>query len=33
MTCVACVVLISVAFWAGALWIADTLMHLGRMGY
>jgi hypothetical protein len=33
VTCIACVVALSTAFWAGALWIASFLMHVGRFGY
>jgi hypothetical protein len=33
VTCIACVVALSTAFWAGALWIANFLLHVGRLGY
>jgi hypothetical protein len=33
VTCIACVVALSTAFWAGALWIANFLIHVGQFGY
>jgi hypothetical protein len=32
LTCLACVVLMSGAFWTGALWIGHFLMHLRQSG-
>jgi hypothetical protein len=33
VTCLTCIILISVAFWTGALWIANFLVHGGRLHY
>jgi hypothetical protein len=33
VACLAFVVLLSVAFWAGALWIAEFLIRIGSAGY
>ena len=33
LTCLAFVVLLSIAFWAGAIWIADILIRVSQLGY
>jgi hypothetical protein len=33
VACLAFVIFLSIAFWAGALWIADFLVHVGPLGY
>jgi hypothetical protein len=33
VTCLAFVILLSIAFWTGAAWIAAFLFHIGRLGY
>lgn len=33
VACLAFVIFLSVAFWAGALWIAEFLMRMGSLGY
>ena len=33
VACLAFVVFLSIAFWAGALWIADFLINVGALGY
>lgn len=33
MACIAFVIFLSIAFWAGALWIADFLIRVGSLGY
>jgi hypothetical protein len=33
VTCLAFVVLLSVAFWAGAIWIAEFLIRVSQLGY
>jgi len=33
MACIGFVIFLSIAFWAGALWIADFLIRVGSLGY
>jgi hypothetical protein len=33
VACLAFVIFLSLAFWAGALWIAEFLMRVGSLGY
>jgi len=33
VACLAFVIFLSVAFWAGALWIAEFLLRVGSLGY
>jgi hypothetical protein len=33
VACLAFVVILSIAFWAGALWIAEFLIRIGSVGY
>lgn len=33
MACLAFVIFLSIAFWAGALWIAEFLIRVGSLGY
>ena len=33
VTCLAFVILLSLAFWTGAIWIADFLIRVSRLGY
>lgn len=33
MACLGFVIFLSLAFWAGALWIAEFLMHVSSLGY
>jgi hypothetical protein len=33
VACLAFVVFLALAFWTGAIWIAETLIHLSQRGY
>lgn len=33
VACLAFVIFLSIAFWAGALWIAEFLIRVGSLGY
>ena len=33
VTCLAFVILLSAAFWTGAVWIAEFLLRVSRLGY
>ncbi len=33
VTCLAFVILLSIAFWTGAVWIAEFLLRVSRVGY
>lgn len=33
VACLGFVIFLSLAFWAGALWIADFLIHVSSLGY
>jgi hypothetical protein len=33
VTCLAFVILLSIAFWTGAVWIAEFLLRVSRLGY
>jgi hypothetical protein len=33
VTCLAFVIFLAVAFWTGAVWIAEILIHLSQWGY
>jgi hypothetical protein len=33
VACLAFVIFLSIAFWTGALWIADFLVHVGPLSY